>query len=40
MDFECDVILARLDEPGRIAIEEGKTKVRPLKICHSKVGKG
>ena len=28
------------DGPGHISIAEGKTKVRPLKVYHGKVGRG
>jgi L-arabinose isomerase len=28
------------DGPGHIAIAEGKTKVRPLRVFHGKVGRG
>jgi L-arabinose isomerase len=40
LDWNEDVVLMGHDGPGHIKIAEGKTKVRPLKVYHGKVGRG
>ena len=40
MDFKEDLVLMGHDGPGHIAIAQGRTKVRPLKVYHGKVGRG
>jgi len=40
LDLKLDHVLMGHDGPGHIAIAESKTKVRPLKVYHGKVGRG
>jgi L-arabinose isomerase len=40
MDFNDDIVLMGHDGPGHIKIAQGKTKVRPLRMYHGKVGRG
>jgi L-arabinose isomerase len=40
LDLKLDHVLMGHDGPGHIAIAQSKTKVRPLKVYHGKVGRG
>ena len=40
LDLKLDHVLMGHDGPGHIAIAESRTKVRPLKVYHGKVGRG
>jgi len=40
INYDNDVVLMGHDGPGHIAIAEGKTKVRPLRVYHCRVGRG
>lgn len=40
MDFKDNIVLMGHDGPGHIKIAQGKTKIRPLKVYHGKVGVG
>src|SRR5438270_10346015 len=40
LDWKEDVVLMGHDGPGHIKIAQGKTKVRPLRVYHGKVGRG
>jgi L-arabinose isomerase len=40
MDWKEDFVLMGHDGPGHIGIAQGKTRMRPLKVYHGKVGGG
>ena len=40
MDFTDNVVLMGHDGPGHMAIAQSRTKVRPLRVYHGKVGRG
>jgi L-arabinose isomerase len=40
VDYNDDIVLMGHDGPGHIAIAQSKTKIRPLKVYHGKVGRG
>jgi L-arabinose isomerase len=40
IDWNEDIVLMGHDGPGHIGIAEGRTRMRPLKVFHGKVGRG
>lgn len=40
MDFNEDIVLMGHDGPGHVGIAQGRTRVRPLRTYHGKVGRG
>ncbi len=40
VDYRGNLVLMGHDGPGHVGIAEGKTKVRPLRLYHGKVGSG